>query len=206
MSVNWILSAESFNIEIRPPLCYSHLMNILQRDVISSNNRISAFKSTIIIAALFFIFFIAPGIASAETKEKIQLGAVENVVLLPWGVTLPARIDTGAALSSLDARNLIIRGNTAEFSLPEKYGGQQIRLPIVKWKTVKSAEMKEKRPVVVVELCIGSKRIRTEVNLNDRSNVKHPLLIGRNTLALDFIVACDESYCAKPSCPEVTSK
>jgi hypothetical protein len=177
-----------------------------QRDRIPSNGRRPAFKGMIIKAALFLIFFIAPGVALAETKEKIQLGAVENVVLLPWGVTLPARIDTGAAISSLDARNLTIRGNVVEFTLPEHYGGQHIRLPIVKWMTVRSAETKEKRPVVVIDLCIGSKRIQTQVNLNDRSNVKHPLLIGRNTLMRDFVVACDTSYCAKPSCPEVHSK
>jgi hypothetical protein len=196
VSVNRILSVccEAI-IEIAPRLCYNPRMKISQRDVI------------IIAAALYSgLLFFASGVALAETKEKVQLGAVENIVLLPWGVTLPARIDTGAAISSLDARNLIIRGNTAEFSLPEKYGGRQIRLPIVKWRTVKSSEMKEKRPVVVVDLCIGSKLIRTQVNLNDRSNVKHPLLIGRNTLKHGFIVACDASYCANPSCPEVTSK
>ena len=160
----------------------------------------------IISAALCFVLiFLAPGGAPAETKEKIELGAVENVVLLPWRVTLPARIDTGAAVSSLDARHLKVKGETVQFTLPDQYGGQPIRLPIVKWMTVKSADSKEKRPVVMVELCIGPKRIRTEVNLNDRSKVKHPLLLGRNTLKHGFIVACDISYCAKPTCPEVTS-
>jgi hypothetical protein len=182
-------------------------MNISQRDGMPSNGRIPAFKRIILTAALCSIlFFIVPGGAPAATNEKIQLGPVENVILLPWGVTLLARIDTGAAISSLDARNLTIKGETAEFSLPEEYGGRHIRLPIVKWMTVKSAEAKEKRPVVMVELCIGSKRIQTQVNLNDRSSVKHPLLIGRNTLKQGFVVACDTSYCAKPSCPEVHSK
>lgn len=172
----------------------------------SSNGRMAAFKRMMIRGSLFLIFFIAPGVAFAETKEKIQLGAVENVLLLPWRVTLPARIDTGAATSSLDARKLRIRGKTVEFTLPEQYGGRQIRLPILKWKTIRSAEMEEKRPVVVLQLCIGSKRILTEVNLNDRSKSKYPLLVGRNTLRHGFIVACDTSYCATPSCPEATSK
>lgn len=161
----------------------------------------------IISAALCFVLiFLAPGGALAEIKEKIELGVVENVVLLPWGVTLPARIDTGAAVSSLDARHITVKGETVEFKLPEQYGGQPIRLPIARWMTVRSAETKDRRPVVVMELCIGPKRIRTEVNLNDRSNVKHPLLIGRNILKHGFVVACDASYCAKPSCPEVISK
>jgi hypothetical protein len=171
------------------------------------SERIPAYERIIVIAALcLVVFFMSPGGAPAEKKEKIQLGVVENAVLLPWGVTLPARIDTGAAISSLDARNLTIKGNIVEFTLPEQYGGQHIRLPIVKWMTVKSAETKEKRPIVLVDLCIGPRRIRTQVNLNDRSNVKHPLLIGRNTLMHDFIVACDTSFCTQPSCPEVAPK
>jgi hypothetical protein len=194
------------NIEKGIILCYGNYMNISRRDGMPSNDHIPAFKRTIIKAALLSILFIVPGVALAEKKEKIQLGVVENVMLLPWGVTLPARIDTGAAISSLDARNLTIKGNMVEFTLPEQYGGQHIRLPIVKWMTVKSAETKEKRPVVLVDLCIGPKRMQTEVNLNNRSNVKHPLLIGRNTLMHGFVVACDTSFCTQPSCPEVTPK
>ena len=155
-------------------------------------------------AALFAaIIALGAGGAFAEAKEKIRLGGVENVVLLPWGVLMPARIDTGAATSSLDARNLTIKGNTVEFNLPQQYGGRKIRLPLDKWKTVKTSEARERRPVVFIEMCIGSKRVRTRVNLNDRSKVKYPLIIGRNTLSHDFVVECSTSYCAEPSCPEV---
>jgi len=168
---------------------------------------LTALRKTIQKAMVFSLFLLLlPGGASVEAKDKISIGAVENVVLLPWGVQMPARIDTGAATSSLDARNLTIKGKTAEFSLPPQYGGRQISLPIVNWKTVKSAVSKAKRPVVVVEMCIGERRIRTQVNLIDRSNVKYPLLIGRNTLARDFVVECSTSYCTKPSCPEVSPK
>jgi hypothetical protein len=158
---------------------------------------------TVILSA---ILLIGAGVTKAEAKEKIKIGAVENVVLLPWGITMPARIDTGAATSSLDARNLTTKGNTVEFNLPQQYGGRRISLPILKWKTVKSAGTKNQRPVVVVEMCIGPKRIRTQVNLNDRSNVKFPLIIGRNTLMRDFVVACDTSYCVQPTCTEVAPK
>jgi hypothetical protein len=157
-------------------------------------------------ALLSALFLIAPWAESVEAKEKVKLGAVENVVLLPWGVTMPARIDTGAATSSLDARNIAVKGNSVEFNLPPQYGGRNIRLPLLKLKAVKSAEAKDLRPVVIMELCIGSKRVRTRMNLNDRSKVKYPILIGRNTLMHDFVVECGTSYCAQPSCPEVTPK
>jgi hypothetical protein len=158
-------------------------------------------------AAIFFLLLLLlTGGASVEAKDKLRIGTLEHVVLLPWGVQLPARIDTGAATSSLDARNLMIKGNTAEFNLPPQYGGRQISLPILKWKTVKSATATVRRPVVVVEMCIGDRRIRTQVNLIDRSSVKYSLLIGRNTLMRDFVVECNTTYCTKPSCPEVSPK
>jgi hypothetical protein len=168
-------------------------------------NRIPVFKGWVIETVLLsLVLLLGAGGVPAVAAEKIKIGAVENVVLLPWGVTMPARIDTGAATSSLDARNVIVKEKTVEFNLPPQYGGRQIRLPILKWKTVKSAGTKGKRPVVVLEMCIGSKRVRTQVNLNDRSNVKYPLIIGRNTLVRDFVVECSTSYCTKPTCAEVT--
>jgi hypothetical protein len=142
----------------------------------------------------------------ADAKEKVRIGAAENAVLLPWGVMMPARIDTGAATSSLDARNLAVKGKSVEFSLPPQYGGRRIRLPVAKWRTIKSASGSSRRPVVVVELCIGPVRLKTQVNLTDRSNLEYPLLIGRNTLMRDFVIECSTSYCTTPSCPEVAHR
>ncbi|MHB8771058.1 MAG: ATP-dependent zinc protease family protein [Syntrophales bacterium] len=174
----------------------------------ASCTRLPAFGGRQLSTALcaVIVCFVAFAALLAEAKDKVRLGAVENVVLLPWGVLMPARIDTGAATSSLDARNLTVKGNTAEFSLPPEYGGRRVKLPILKWRTVRTSEGEERRPVVVVELCIGSQRIRTRVNLNNRANVKYPLLIGRNTLSRGFVVECGTSYCTQPSCPEVRPK
>ena len=161
-------------------------------------------KSRLLCIALFMVSFILGGIV--EAKERITIGLIEEVILLPWEVKLPARIDTGAGQTSLDARDMVIKDDIVDFKLPEKYGGLQLSLPIVAWKTVRSAEVREKRPVVMMEFCLGSKHIRTRVNLNNRSNVKYPLLIGRNTLTHGFVVECGTSYCTQPSCPEVKSK
>jgi hypothetical protein len=141
-----------------------------------------------------------------ESAERITIGLVEDVILLPWGVRIPARIDTGAATSSLDARGLAINDNIAEFRLPERYGGLLLRLPIVDWKTIRSAEARDRRPVVEIKLCVGPKRLRARVNLNDRSQVKYPLILGRDVLRKNFVVDCMKSHCAPPACPEVQPK
>jgi hypothetical protein len=148
----------------------------------------------------------AETVYAQDKQPKISIGVLENVVLLPWRIKMPARIDTGAATSSLDARELKIKENQAEFKLPPKYGGMKITLPIVGWKVVRSAESKEQRPVVEMDLCIGSRQLRTQINLNDRSRVRYPLIIGRNVLIENLTVDCDRTYCAPPSCPAEDSQ
>jgi hypothetical protein len=143
---------------------------------------------------------------AVDAQDRVTIGLVEDVVLMPWKIRLPARIDTGAAVSSLDARGLKVIDQEVEFVLPSKYGGQKFRLPIADWHTVRSAEAKERRPIIEIELCIGPKLIRARVNLNDRTRMKYPFLLGRNVLMENFVVDCDRTYCAPPKCLEETSK
>ncbi len=154
--------------------------------------------------ALAILFLISSEKSTAG--EKITIGEVEEVVLMPWGVRLPARIDTGAATSSLDARELKVKNNIAEFKLPKKYGASLFRLPVIDWQNIRSADFKERRPVVEITLCMGPKLIRAQVSLNDRSRVSYPLIIGRNILKDNFVVDCTQLNCLTPSCPEAPSK
>lgn len=141
----------------------------------------------------------------STAPRKITLGTVEDVILLPWGVRLPARIDTGAAKSALYAQDLGINDNMAEFRLPEKYGGLRVRLPVVEWRHLRTKQGLRRRPVVELDLCIGPKRLRTKVALDDRSGLKYPILIGRNTLSENFIVNTKRRRAAPPHCePEKT--
>jgi hypothetical protein len=150
------------------------------------------------------ILLLQPG--KGDSGEKISIGEVEDVLLMPWGVRLPARIDTGAATSSLDARDLQVKGGIAEFKLPKKYGNLKLHLSVIGWRDIRSADFKERRPVVEIAFCLGGKMLHTEVNLNDRSTVKYPLILGRNALKDHFVVDCGRSNCLTPTCPEVPSK
>ena len=156
---------------------------------------------------MFLLVLIIPLllVGGASAGEKMTIGEVEDVVLMPWGVRLPARIDTGAATSSLDARELNVKNNMAEFRLPKKYGSLQLRLPVIEWQKIRSADFTEQRPVVEITFCMGPKLIRTQVTLNNRSTVSYPLIIGRNVLKDKFVVDCMHSNCLPPSCPGVPS-
>ena len=155
----------------------------------------------------FFLFlFILLISGKGEAGDKITIGEVEEVILMPWGVKLPARIDTGAEMSSLDARELKVKNNMAQFRLPNRFGGLELRLPVKSWQNFRSADFKEKRPVVEITFCMGPKLLHINVNLNDRSTVRYPLILGRNALKDYFIVDCDQTHCLPPSCPEAKPK
>ncbi len=171
-------------------------------------NRSQESRAPLIAGLIFLLVLVGVLFPSGKGSpgERMTVGDVEDVVLMPWGVRLPARIDTGAATSSLDARELAVKNNIAEFKLPKKYGSLQLRLPVKGWQKIRSADFRERRPVVEITLCMGPKLIHTQVTLNDRSTVKYPLIIGRDVLRDNFVVDCMNSNCLPPSCPEVPSR
>ena len=133
-------------------------------------------------------------------SAKITLGVVEDVILSPWGISFPARIDTGADLSSLDAREIVVRNNVADFKLGKLYGGLQLQLPVVDWRHIQTSMGIEKRPVVEISICLGSKLLRTLATLKDRSEMIYPFLVGRSALSGTFLVDTSRSRTAQPSC------
>ncbi len=156
---------------------------------------------SILSGVLVFSLFLTPWVVGADSR--ITLSRVEEVILMPWNTKLLARIDTGATVTSLDARQLKIDGNEAEFRLPEEYGGALLRLPIAGWRHVRSSKGREERPVVEIDLCVASKKLRVRANLNDRSMVKYPIILGRNALKDHFIVDVNKrSKTVRPRCPD----
>jgi hypothetical protein len=133
-------------------------------------------------------------------SQKIMIGEVEDVTLVPWGITLPARVDTGATISALDARNVTVQNNLADFKLGNQYGDLRLRLPVVDWVQVRTSTGIERRPVVELGMCLGPKLIRTLATLSDRSKMTYPFLLGRSALSGTFMVDTSLSKVARPAC------
>jgi len=158
-----------------------------------------------LLTLIFPILTLVPGVVFSS--EKTVIGAVEHVVLLPWGIRVPARIDTGAARTSLGARDLKISGVVADFKLRDAVGGHRLRLPILDWRIYKTGEGVDRRPIVEFELCIGRKKLRTRANLNERGHLKYPMLIGRWLLTEgNFLVDVTRRMTAKPDCGATNEK
>jgi hypothetical protein len=154
------------------------------------------------LAVCIFLSVCAAGwllIGAAVATDKPVIGAVEHVILEPQGIKITARIDTGAATTSLDARNVKILEDKVTFNLSPKFGGAEVSMPIVGWKHIRTSGSRERRPIVEMDLCIDSKRLRVLVNLSDRSEMRYPLLLGRNVIIGNFVVDPSHSYLTKPS-------
>ncbi len=130
-----------------------------------------------------------------STQGMRIIGEVEPVTILKAGMTLPARIDTGATTSSLDARDI------QRF---ERDGKKWVRFTLLDRRSKKTVKVEGRltrtveitrhgtdpqyRPVVKLKAILGQVELYREFSLTDRSAFTYPILIGRNFLQGEFIV------------------
>jgi hypothetical protein len=167
----------------------------------------------IIRAALCVILssLVFAGSASAEERSGCDnsetiIGRVEYVVMQDVGTKLKARIDTGAGISSIDAKIVEIKratngsGEKVVFQIKDDEGKiKSIERKIVEWTEIKGKDTK--RPVVRMDFCLGGKRLEGRINLADRSMFLYPVLIGRNILKTgDFLIDPRKKFMEKPGC------
>jgi hypothetical protein len=162
----------------------------------------------VVALALAALASLAAGPAAAA--DRVMLGRLEMIEVRPGSRVLKARIDTGAGLTSVDARRL--RVTPAAAGEPERalfrLRGQpkdspDITATVVDWVEIKGKGTKRtiRRPVIAMQLCIGERWVDARVNLADRSGFLYPLLIGRNTLiAGGFVVDAGALYLEPPRC------
>ena len=129
-------------------------------------------------------------IAAEETSSKLIVGEIEVVQLSPPGLRFPARIDTGAETSSLDAREMKVFERDGDrwvrFQTIDPQTGEAIPLEARVSRKARilqsSFDESERRPVVELSVTIGHITQLAEFTLSDRSHLSFPVLIGRNVL------------------------
>ena len=112
---------------------------------------------------------------SLVMAKKSIIGITEKVTIIgEESVTANAIFDTGARLTSIDIK----------LAAKAKIG------PIIRTTRVKnpSTKIRTRRPVVKVRIRIRKKEYEVEANLQDRSHMTLPVIIGRNLLMGEFIV------------------
>lgn len=147
-----------------------------------------------------------PMTCQAEVPHRIKTGWVEKVIISPPRMVIHAKLDTGAATSSLGATDIEEFKKNGEswvrFKITNRYAENLIlerrvqRVSIIKRHLGKY----QKRQVIRLGICLGDLYMVSEVNLIDRSNFQYQMLIGRNFLAGNIIVDTSATYTLEPRC------
>ncbi|MGH8628080.1 MAG: RimK/LysX family protein, partial [Gammaproteobacteria bacterium] len=164
----------------------------------------------VVLSSLVFVGSSSSEGRSACEKSAAIIGRVEYVVMEDVRMKLKARIDTGAGVSSIDAKIVEIKpvadgsGERVIFQIKDDEGKiKSIERTIVEWAEIKGKGTRRavRRPVVRLDFCLGGKRLEGRINLTDRSMFLYPVLIGRNILKTgDFLIDPRKKFMRKPGC------
>jgi len=150
---------------------------------------------------------LAAGSAPAMAAEQpAVVGWIEQVRLGTEGLLVSAKLDTGADTSSLHARDIRWSkrddGDWVGFDVMNGKGERlHFERKVVRIVRIRRAgDASQRRPVVMMGICLGGVYRRTEVNLVDRSRMSHGLLVGRRFLAGYFAVDSGRTNTIDPAC------
>jgi hypothetical protein len=148
--------------------------------------------------------FSAPGLAA----ELQTVGWIERARLGAEGVLVSAKLDTGADSSSLHATGVrwMTRddGDWVAFDVIGADGTkahfERKVVRVVRVKRVGASP--QKRPTILMGVCVGKVFRLTEVNLTDRTGFNQEFLVGRRFLENHFLVDSSRTNTVEPACAE----
>ncbi|MDY6821578.1 MAG: RimK/LysX family protein [Deferribacterota bacterium] len=146
--------------------------------------------------SLLFITILVLTTLNLSAAEKIMsksvFGFYENIVLIPYGVKLKAKMDTGADTSSIHGEDINIIEEEdkkfVKFHFEWEEDGKEkeldIKAPFVRFAYYEQKDEKddEKRPVVLLTFCFDGKKYEDEFSIANRSGFSSPVLLGRSLM------------------------
>lgn len=133
--------------------------------------------------------------------DLFKAGHIETVQM--EGLSFPAKLDTGADVSSLNAQNIEYYQENGKpmvrFTYQNEKGVEQtFTREVVDEMRIKAkqGEKANSRPVVEMHVQLGELEKRIRVNLQDRSRFKYSMILGKNFLRYGAVVSSDDNYLA----------
>lgn len=123
--------------------------------------------------------------SQSSPDGKMIFGEDEFIYVKEANAFIDARIDTGAAVSSISAQNITEFERNGKkwyrFTIATNDRFIEVEAPHVRYSDIRqsSKETVTKRPVVRLNVKIGDYSAATEFTLTDRSKLNYALLIGR---------------------------
>lgn len=151
-------------------------------------------------------------ITPARAAEPATVGWIERVRLGTEGVVVSAKLDTGADNSSLHATDIrwasrddgdwVSFDVTAEDGRKTRFERKVARVARVR----RAGGALQKRPAILMGVCLGGVYRLTEVNLTDRSGLNYEFLVGRSFLAGHFAVDSARQNTIEPDCAKTRAQ
>jgi hypothetical protein len=149
-------------------------------------------------------------VQGGEAPLKV-FGWVEKALLLPGQLPLNVKMDTGALTSSLDARDLehfskngqdwvrfVVEAQDDHDQLHSLQYERQVQRNVV----LRGAGGSDRRPAVLMQICIGDQVYEEQFTLRDRGDMKYPVLIGRRTIEHLGLIDVKRQFTMEPVCPK----
>ncbi|MCY9844307.1 RimK/LysX family protein [Vibrio caribbeanicus] len=129
----------------------------------------------------------------------IKAGNVEVVQAL--GRSFPAKLDTGADVSSIsaydikpfkkDGRSMVSFTYSNDLGVKERITAKVVDTIKITEKNRQDATV---RPIIEMTVKVGTLEKKVQVNLQDRRRFKYSMILGRNFLKHGVLVSSDEEY------------
>lgn len=153
---------------------------------------------------------ITPGAVAGDDDSPRVFGWLERAVVMPVDTTVKAKLDTGALTSSIHATDIGAHQQDGkdwvDFTIEFKDADsgekvvQALSLPVKRFIRVRGAGGEDRRPVVMLDICIGGQVYNEQFSLRDRSDMLYPVLIGRRLLRDLGPVDVNATYVTQPAC------
>ncbi|MCR9387079.1 ATP-dependent zinc protease family protein [Vibrio metoecus] len=145
-----------------------------------------------------------PSATLTKPRHDMVLGEIESVTIDTIKQSFDARIDTGAATSSLNAIDIEeferngknwVRFHLADEKNP-KTETNWIEAPVLRYVRIRQStnENTERRAVVELWVKLGAIHEKAQFTLADRSQMTHPVLLGREFIRDIALVDVSRKY------------
>jgi len=148
-------------------------------------------------------------VAAHEVEPKTY-GWVEFAEILPWGIKVKVKLDSGALTSSMQAEDIetFERGdeNWVRFTLEvedeasDDVISRTVERPVHRDFNATGAGGEDYRKVVLMKVCIGTTIYEEQFSLEDRDDMIYPVLLGRRTIQTLGDIDVTKTFVNEPEC------
>jgi len=164
-------------------------------------------------AALFTLATLPAAQAGGITSKPV-VGWVEKGIIMPWGVTVKLKMDSGALTSSMHAENVEKFKKNGEdwvrftIELEDEKTGKKVKKEfereVLRKVKLSGAGGVDRRVSVLMQLCIAATVYEEQFTLADRDRFNYPVLLGRRTIEHLGYIDVSRTFTLEPSCDENT--